>query len=130
MLVSPTVDKLQELNLTGMARALLEQRDNAEYHSLTFEERLGLLVDREALDRSNRRLDRNLRAAKLRTAACVEDIDFHMARGLDRSVILALASAQWVRGHQNVLADRRARSPLRGRSLRVALSTRRDLASL
>lgn len=103
MLVSPTVDKLHDLNLTGMARALMEQRDNAEYHSLTFEERLGLLVDREALDRSNRRLDRNLRAAKLRTSACVEDIDFHVARGLDRSVILALASAHWVAGHQNVL---------------------------
>lgn len=103
MLVSPTVDKLHELNLTGMARALLEQRENADYQSLPFDDRLGLLVDREVLDRSNRRLDRNLRTAKLRTAACVEDIDFHVARGLDRSVVLALASAHWVAGHQNVL---------------------------
>ena len=103
MLVSPTVEKLHELNLSGMARALIEQRENTEYQSLSFDERLGLLVDREALDRSNRRLDRNLRSAKLRATACVEDIDFHTARGLDRSAILALASAQWVAGHQNVL---------------------------
>src|SRR5205823_4038845 len=81
----------------------IAQRETAEYQSLAFEERLGLLVDREALDRSNRRLDRNLRAAKLRTTACVEDIDFHAARGLDRSVVLALASAQWVAGRQNLL---------------------------
>lgn len=57
MLISPTVDALHALNLGGMARALTEQRESPEYAALTFEERLGLLVDREALDRSNRRLD-------------------------------------------------------------------------
>jgi len=103
MLITPTLDKLQELSLGGMARALAEQLDNAEFQALTFEERLGMLVDREAQDRSNRRLDRNLRAAKLRATACVEDIDFRHPRGLDRSVVLSLASAQWVAGHQNLL---------------------------
>lgn len=103
MLITPTLDKLQALSLTGMARALAEQLENAEYQALTFEERLGLLVDREAQDRANRRLERNLRAAKLRTTACVEDIDFRHPRGLDRSVVLNLASAHWVTGHQNLL---------------------------
>jgi DNA replication protein DnaC len=103
MLISPTVDALHALNLGGMARALAEQRESAEYQALTFEERLGLLVDREAQDRSNRRLERNLKSARLRTTACVEDIDFHRPRGLDRSVILGLAAAQWVDAHQNLL---------------------------
>jgi DNA replication protein DnaC len=103
MLITPTVDKLHALGLGGMARALVEQLDSAEYRALSFEDRLGLLVDREAQDRANRRLERNLKAAKLRAAACVEDIDFHHPRGLDRSVVLSLAAAQWVASRQNLL---------------------------
>jgi DNA replication protein DnaC len=103
MLINPTVDKLHALSLSGMARALLDQLESPDHQALSFEERLGLLVDREAQDRANRRLDRNLRAAKLRAVACVEDIDFHHPRGLDRSVVLSLASAQWVAARQNLL---------------------------
>jgi DNA replication protein DnaC len=103
MLITPTVDKLHAIGLGGMARALVEQLDNPEYQALSFDDRLGLLVDREAQDRANRRLERNLKAAKLRAAACVEDIDFHHPRGLDRSVVLSLASAQWVASRQNLL---------------------------
>lgn len=103
MLTTPTLDKLRELNLTGMARALTEQQGRADYQALSFEDRLGLLVDRETQDRDNRRLDRYLRVAKLRIGACVEDIDFRRSRGLDRSVVLSLAEADWVTGHRNVL---------------------------
>lgn len=103
MLTTPTLDKLRTLNLTGMARAFAEQMERADYQALSFEDRLGLMVDREAQDRDNRRLDRYLRTAKLRIGACVEDIDFRRSRGLDRSVVLSLAEAEWVRGHRNVL---------------------------
>ena len=75
MLTGPTLDKLITLNLGGMARALAEQRESPAYAELPFEDRLGLLVDREATDRENRRLERYLRAAKLRVAASVEDIE-------------------------------------------------------
>lgn len=103
MLTNPTMNKLVALSLTGMAAALQEQLGRADYAALAFEDRLGLLVDRETLDRENRRLERNLRAAKLRSNAAVEDLDLHHPRGLDRSVMLSLADAQWVRAHQNVL---------------------------
>ena len=103
MLTNPTVDKLRALNLTGMARALGEQLERADYAALAFEERLGLLVDREAQDRDNRRLARNLQTAKLRADACVEDVDFRHPRGLDRGQLLGLADARWVTAHQNVL---------------------------
>jgi DNA replication protein DnaC len=103
MLINPTVDKLHALSLSGMARALIEQLEHPDYQALSFEERLGLMVDREAQERANRKLDRHLRLAKLRDPACVEDIDFHHPRGLDRGVILSLASAQWVAAHQNLL---------------------------
>jgi DNA replication protein DnaC len=103
MLTTPTLDKLNALNLLGMARAFAEQLERAEYAELSFEERLGLLVDREVQDRDNRRLERNLRTAKLRISACVEDLDFGRSRGLERSLILNLAEAHWVAAHRNVL---------------------------
>jgi len=103
MLTGPTVDKLQALNLTGMLDALLEQRQGREYQKLAFEDRLGLLVDRELADRENRRLQRYLKAAKLRISACIEDLDFAHPRGLDRTQLLNLAAGHWVQGHQQIL---------------------------
>ena len=103
MLITPTLEQLRSLGLTGMARALTEQLETSEYQALNFEERLGMLVDRESQDRANRRLERNLKAAKLRLSACVEDIDFRHPRGLDRAVVLTLASGHWVQAHQNLL---------------------------
>ncbi len=103
MLINATMEHLRELSLSGMARALAEQLENTEFHALTFEERLGMLCDREIQDRYNRRLERNLRTAKLRTVACIEDVDFRRPRGLERAVVMSLASAQWVAAHQNVL---------------------------
>jgi DNA replication protein DnaC len=97
------LEKLRILNLLGMARALTEQLERPDYQALSFEERLGLLVDREVQDRDNRRLERHLKAAKLRSSACIEDVDFRHPRGLDRGQLLTLATAQWVRAHQNVL---------------------------
>ena len=103
MLITPTIDKLHALALAGMARALTEQLERPEYAELTFEERLGLLVDREMQDRENRRLARHLRAARLRSDAVIEDLDLRGPRGLDRSTVLGLAEAHWVTAHRNVL---------------------------
>lgn len=103
MLTTPTLDKLHALNLGGMARAFVEQLERADYAGLSFEERLGLLVDREVQDRDNRRLERNLKAARLRTSASIEELDFHLPRGLDRSLIRELATGGWVTAHRNVL---------------------------
>lgn len=103
MLFQQTLDRLHELRLTGMAQALDEQRGQPDLHSLAFEDRLALLLERESTARADRRLTRLLQLAKLRLAATVEDLDFHTARGLDRSVLLRLASAEWVRQHQVVL---------------------------
>lgn len=103
MLTSPTLDKLHTLNLMGMARALQEQMEKTDYQALTFEERLGLMVDREEQDRENRRLYRYLKTAKLRSNASIEDLDFHRVRGLDRSAVLALADARWVEAHHSIL---------------------------
>lgn len=103
MLITPTIDKLHALALSGMARALTDQQGHPDYASLSFEERLGLLVDREMQDRENRRLARHLKSARLRSDAVLEDVDLRTPRGLDRAAVLALGEATWVRDHRNVL---------------------------
>jgi DNA replication protein DnaC len=103
MLNHPTVEKLYALRLTGMATAFREQMHLSESQALSFEERLGLLVDREMTVRSDRRLTTRLRQAKLRLSASLEDIDYRYPRGLDTSLILRLASCQWIHERHNIL---------------------------
>jgi len=99
----PTLDKLHALKLTGMAAALEDQSATPDITDLSFEERLGLLVDREMTERDNRRMSSRLRRAKLRHAAILEDIDYRNSRGLDKGLVQSLASCQWVKEHLNVL---------------------------
>jgi len=103
MLNHPTRDKLETLRFTGMVKALNEQAAMPDIEALSFEERLGLLVDREITERQDRRLKTRLRQAKLKQNACIEDIDFRQARGLDKSLIMDLAQCQWVRQRLNLL---------------------------
>lgn len=103
MLNHPTLDTLLALKLTGMAKAFSEQMALPESHALSFEERLGLLVDRELTVRSDRRLTTRLRQAKLRVSASLEDLDYRHPRGLDKALVLRLASCQWVQEHAKVL---------------------------
>src|SRR5919206_2030506 len=103
MLINQTLDKLDALGLFGMALGLREQLESTQYLDLSFEERLGVLVDREAELRDGRRLALRLKAAKLRQEATVEDIDFRTPRGLDRSLIMSLGQAGWVAAKHNLL---------------------------
>lgn len=103
MLIQQTLERLHELRLTGMAQALQEQLATPDVASLTFEDRLALLLEREYTFRDDRRLTRLLQVAKLHIAACAEDLDFRSPRGLDRSFLLRLTSGQWIREHDNVL---------------------------
>jgi DNA replication protein len=103
MLLIPTVEKLHDLRLRGMARALEEQLQMEGIDQMTFEDRLGLLVDRELAERDSRRLERRLRNARLRIHASVEDVDLRVSRGLDRSLWLALTSLTFIQRHLNVL---------------------------
>lgn len=103
MLTHPTLEKLHSLKLNGMVKALEEQIGMPDLKELTFEERLGLLVDRELTERQNRKLHTRLKKAKLRLNASLEDIDYRHPRGLDKSMILSLASCQWIQEHNNIL---------------------------
>lgn len=103
MLRHATLDQLAELKLHGMARAFSEQLANPELASLSFEERLGLLVERESTERESRRLTARLRKAKLREQAALEDVDWRARRGLDKRQVLTLGSCGFLAEHANVL---------------------------
>jgi DNA replication protein DnaC len=102
-MINPTIETLRRLRLTGMAKALEEQQNLANCDCLSFDERLAMLVDREAVERDNAALTQRLRLARLRQAVCLEDIDYRTPRGLDRSLINTLASGRWLHEHNNIL---------------------------
>lgn len=104
MLNEHTLDQLRGLRLDGMVHALADQATSAAAAGLAFDERLAMLVQREIDWRDGKRLTRLLKAARLKVgSACIEDIDWRGSRGLDRSLITALAGGDWLRHGHNVL---------------------------
>lgn len=103
MLNHPTLDKLHQLRLTGMARALASQTQSPEISQLSFDERLGLIVDSEFAERESRQNAARLKRAKLKQAATPEDVDYRHRRGLDRTLFARLMTGRWVSEHQNIL---------------------------
>ena len=103
MLQHPILDKLEQLRFNGMATALREQMAQNDVDQLSFMERFGLLIDREESERYNKRLKARLRRARLRQAACMEDLDYRNGRNLDRRLMVRMAACQWVRQKQNVV---------------------------
>lgn len=103
MLTNPTISQLRALKLYGMAEGFEQQLAAPETHDLVFEERFALLVDREVASRDTRRLQRLLRAAKLRQSACLEDVNYRHPRGLDRRQMAALSTCDWIRAGHNLL---------------------------
>ena len=104
MLIQPTLDALNRLKLHGMALALSEQMTNTAAQQLAFEERIALLLEREALDRENRRMGRLWKACQPKErGAVIEDIDYRGRGGLDRAQLASLASCEWIRQSQNLL---------------------------
>jgi DNA replication protein DnaC len=103
MLINQTMEKLKSLRLHGMASCLLSQAGEPSAAGLSFEERLGLLVDYEFTYRDNKRLQKLLKDARLKIDACLEDIDYRPSRMLDRSLVNNLKNCQWVELNQNIL---------------------------
>lgn len=103
MLANPTHERLIALGLTGMAKAFEEQRRSPDLDALSFEERIGLLVDREAAERDTKWLTTRLKFAALRQSACVEDVDLRTPRGIDRAVFARLVGGDWIDRYENLL---------------------------
>jgi len=102
LLKHPTLDQLHALGLHGMAKAFVEIAAASEAEGLGHHEWLGLLLDREASWRRDKRLTARLRYAKLRQQASVEDVDYRSPRGLDRALFQKLADGEWIEAHDNL----------------------------
>jgi len=103
MLNEQTFDKLYAMKLIGMAEGFKAQLEQPSCHDLSFNERFGMLVDRQWTWKENNRLKGLLQKAKLKLQACVEDVDYKTPRGIEKPVIMNLISCDWIRRHQNVL---------------------------
>jgi DNA replication protein DnaC len=104
MILEETIQKLMAMKLLTLAKCLREMQDTPPNNQLSFEEKIGMLVDREWSERENRRLDRRLKDAKLGARASLEDVVCDPARGIDKPMVRQLATCQWVRAKQNVIA--------------------------
>ena len=103
MLAHPTHERLAALGLNGMAKAFEDQRRSPDIAALSFEERLGLMVDREAAERDTKRLATRLKFAALRQNAVVEDIDLRAPRGIDRALLQKLIAGDWINRAEGLL---------------------------
>jgi len=103
MLTQQTLDKMNAMKLSGMATAFQQQLRSSEHARLSFEERLGLLIDSEWNAREQRKLTRRLRVAKLRYAASLEDVNFKHPRALDRQLVLSLGNCGWIQSRHNLV---------------------------
>jgi len=104
MLDHPTHQRLRALKLDGMADAFTELQAQDGAADLTHAEWLGMLIDREASNRSTKRFQSRMRAAKLRqSGAAVEDVDYRAPRQLDRDLFRRLAQGDWIEKRQNLL---------------------------
>lgn len=104
MLNEHTLHQLRALRLDGMATTLADPANQIAVADLPFEQRLALLVQREVDWRDSKRLERLMKAARLKvSSACLEDIDWRSSRGLSREVIGTLDNGDWLRHGHNVL---------------------------
>lgn len=103
MLNHPTLDLMHSLGLDGMTKGFKDLQNDPESQALDHQEWLGLLLNYEATSRQQKRFERRLRTAKLRQSACLEDVDYRAARGLDRSLFQKLATNDWIRDRRNLL---------------------------
>lgn len=104
MLNTPVYDSLKSLRLHAMARAYEEQQAMPDIREYTFDDRLGMMLDREIVERSNRRLARRIKQAGFKhSSACMEDIDYRSDRGLNRSLLMSLSSCRWVYEKHGIL---------------------------
>ena len=103
MLTVPILDKLRSLRLYGILKSYQEQTESSDYADLSFEEKFGIMIDRELTEQENKRLSSRLRRAKLRQQACMENIDYRTARGIDKSLMKQLSTGQWIKERLNIL---------------------------
>jgi DNA replication protein DnaC len=103
MLIEETIQKMLDLKMPTMAQATRDLLASAPSNQLSFEDKLGLLVDREWTDRDNRRLARRIKEARLSQGVSLEEVECDATRGIEKSLVKQLATCHWAKSKHNVL---------------------------
>lgn len=88
-----------------MVQALESQMQVPDHKDLSFEDRIGMIVDSELIARDNKKMNTRLKAAMLPQSAAIENVEVKGGRGIDKSTLAALATSDWVRLHQNIIIN-------------------------
>jgi DNA replication protein DnaC len=103
MLTTPIIDRARQLRLSGFLKAMEEQETSKSYDDMSFQDRLGLLLEREILERENRALTIRIGRARFKEQACVEDLKASSSRGMDKSLLKQLSMCEWIGQKRNLL---------------------------
>lgn len=104
MINETTITKLNELRLNAMADSYRNQLEDSSFSGLSFEERFGLMIDSEWSRRKNRKLANLIRKSDMHSSdACIEDIEYHADRKLDRSQIIRLSTCNYIQEKHNLI---------------------------
>lgn len=104
MMQQVTIDKLIKMRLTAMAEQYRQQLNDPSFEALSFDDRLGFLVDTEWSRRKNNQLKKLIRKAEFNQSnACIENIEYHVDRKLDKNLILRLATCEYLAEKRNII---------------------------
>ena len=104
MNIEQTIERLNEMRLSGMANSYAERRVKPDHKDLSFDEYFGLVVEDEHMYRKNKKIKKSLKDAKFKlSSACLEDIDYRQPRGLNKTQVVNLQNTSWLEKHQNIL---------------------------
>lgn len=103
MLSHPTLERLHALGLHGAAKGFAQLAESPDAQALSHGEWLALILEEEATLRLDKRMKERLRYARLRHAACPEDIDWRASRGLDRTLFAQLVAGGWIDQAENLI---------------------------
>lgn len=103
-MIGSTCEKLRELRLPAMVAEYRRQMELPASQSLSFDDRLAMMVDAECLARFNKRLKRLIRQANLReSGACLEDLNYDPRREIDKNLVARLSDCVWIREGKNMI---------------------------
>lgn len=101
--IETTLERLRSFKLRGLIDELQLQNSSSQYLSLSFEERLSLLVDAEYTRRNNSRIQATIKNAKLPNSVSLDDLDFNISRGIKKGQIMELAQGSWLNSGVNII---------------------------
>lgn len=106
MINHPTIDKLHAMRLSAMADSFRSQDGDPSYEALSFNDRFGILVDSEYQKRRTSKLQKSIKMATFRYPdACVENIEYHADRQLDKSQILQLSTCRYIHDGYHIILE-------------------------